>query len=369
MESVEALVVGAGVVGLAVARAIARSGKEVWVVDSESAFGTHTSSRNSEVIHAGLYYAPGSLKAKLCVAGRQQLYDYCASRGVQHRQCGKLIVATEPDQRSALERIAARADAAGAGQLKWLTGEQVRSFEPALRAEEALWSPATGIIDSHGLMLSYLGEVEDHGGSIVYQASFRRATPLPGGGFEVDVEGSDGIARFKCQWLVNATGLFASDTARRVEGLADQWVPQTRFAKGNYFSLTGRAPFSRLIYPVPSEAGLGVHLTLDLSGRARFGPDVEWVSRIDYEVSAERESVFYEEIRAYWPGLPPGSLVADYCGIRPKLVGEGAAAADFRIDGPGDHGLDGLVNLFGIESPGLTASLALADAVLVRLRG
>lgn len=363
MESVDAVVVGAGVVGLATARALARSGRQVLILERESAFGTHTSSRNSEVIHAGIYYPEDSLKAKLCVAGRERLFDYVVSHGIGHRRCGKLIVATESCQQAALERIAARARGVGV-ELSWMDGPSVMSLEPGLTAELALFSPYSGIVDSHGLMLSLLGEAEDAGALFVTRSEVVRALVQGSGGFELSVDGPDGRVEIGARCLVNAAGLFATEMARRVEGLAAEWIPETRFAKGNYFSLVGRVPFTRLIYPVPNEAGLGVHLTLDLAGRARFGPDVEWVSSVDYQVSASREALFYEEIRAYWPGLPDGALVADYCGVRPKLVGEGDRAGDFRIDGPTVHGVEGLVNLFGIESPGLTSCLALADEVV-----
>lgn len=367
MDSIDAVVIGAGVLGLAVAREIARAGKEVLIIEREAAIGTHTSSRNSEVIHAGIYYPPGSLKAKLCVEGRDRLYAYAQSRGVAHRQCGKLIVATEHEQHPALERIVERAGAAGV-ELTWLTGAQARALEPSLRVASAVLSRFSGVIDSHGLMLSLLGEAEDHGASLVLRSEFISATPHRGGGLEVLVDGPDGRCQVLSRWLVNAGGLFASEVARRIEGVSPAYIPETRFAKGNYFSLSGRVPFSRLIYPVPNEAGLGVHLTLDLAGRARFGPDVEWVPSVDYQVSAGREPQFYDEIRAYWPGLPEGALTADYCGLRPKIVGEGEAAGDFRLDGPAVHGVEGLINLFGIESPGLTACLSLAGEVVARLR-
>lgn len=368
LESVDAVVVGAGVIGLAVAGEIARSGQEVVILEREAVFGAHTSSRNSEVIHAGIYYPAGSLKANLCVDGRERLYAYCESRGIAHRQCGKLIVATEEGQRGALERIALRAGAAGVA-LEWLSGSAAIALEPALRGQFALLSRVSGIIDSHGLMLSLLGEAEDHGAVLVSRTRFVAAEVAAQEGFVLELEGPDGRMRVRCRWLVNASGLFASEVARRIDGLAAGFIPETRYAKGNYFSLSRRAPFSRLIYPVPNEAGLGVHLTLDLAGRARFGPDVEWCREVDYEVSSARAVQFYDEIRAYWPGLPEGALVADYCGIRPKLVGEGDVAADFQIDGFGQHGVPGLVNLFGIESPGLTACLSLGREVLARLRG
>jgi L-2-hydroxyglutarate oxidase LhgO len=368
MDEVDAIVVGAGVVGLAVARALAVRGHEVLIIERESAIGVHTSSRNSEVIHAGLYYAPGSLKAELCVRGRRLLYDYCRIRGIAHRPCGKLIVSTAAGQDNELARIATRAQAAEAGPLHWLSGAEARAMEPALRAERALWSPSTGVLDSHGLMLAYLGEAQDHGAVLVLRSEVRRASPQPDGRLRVEVEGTDGRVSLIARHLINAAGLFASQLAARVDGLSSDAIPETRFAKGNYFSLIGRSPFTRLIYPVPNEAGLGVHLTLDLGGRARFGPDVEWVDALEYSVDSRRADDFYADIRTYWPGLPDSALCADYAGIRPKLVGAGAVAADFRIDGPAQHGVAGLVNLFGIESPGLTASLAIAETVLERMR-
>jgi L-2-hydroxyglutarate oxidase LhgO len=364
MESVDVVVVGAGVIGLAVARELALRGLQGVIIERERWMGSHTSSRNSEVIHAGLYYPPGSLKARLCVEGRERLYRYCEERGIHHRRCGKLIVATEAGHRESLERIALRAQAAGAGELSWLSGLQARALEPALCAHSALLSPRTGVVDSHGVMASFLGEAEDRGFALAVASELVRASVCVGGGFRVSVQSPGEVTELFTRVLVNAGGLFATDVARSIEGLDPALVPQTLYAKGNYFSLSGVTPFSRLIYPVPNEAGLGVHLTLDLGGRARFGPDVEWIDAIDYRVDPDRCRDFYQEIRQYWPGLPDESLRPDYAGIRPKLVGEGAAAADFRIDGSSVHGVAGLVNLFGIESPGLTASLPLAALVV-----
>jgi L-2-hydroxyglutarate oxidase LhgO len=363
MESVDVVVVGAGVIGLAVARALGRRGLQGVILERERWMGTHTSSRNSEVIHAGLYYPPDSLKARFCVNGRELLYRFCGERGIRHRNCGKLIVATETGQQEALERIASRASSAGAGLLQWLTGAQARLLEPALRAQSALLSPRTGVVDSHGLMAALLGEAQDHGILLAVASELVHARACAAGGFCVSIRSPGETTELFTRVLINAAGLFASELARSIEGLDQALVPQTLYAKGNYFSLGGRTPFSRLIYPVPNEAGLGVHLTLDLGGRARFGPDVEWVDSLAYDVDPSRCDSFYEAIRQYWPGLPDGALCPDYAGIRPKLVGEGAAAADFRIDGPSHHGLAGLVNLFGIESPGLTSSLPLAEFV------
>lgn len=367
MEQVQSLVVGAGVVGLAIARELALSGREVVILERADGFGTETSSRNSEVIHAGIYYAPGSLKAQLCVEGREALYQFCATRGVAHRRCGKLIVAPSMARRTQLERVAERAERAGVTTLEWLTGESARALEPALSAAVALLSPQTGIIDSHGLMLALLGEGEDHGAMLALRSEFVGAQVTPEG-FEVRVRSGSEVTALACRELINTAGLSASRVASVIDGLGSVHVPVTRYAKGHYFSLTGRSPFRRLIYPTPDEASLGVHLTLDLAGQARFGPDVEWVESADeYDVPAARAQAFYAAIREYWPDLPDGALVPAYAGIRPKLVGSGEAAADFRIDGPAVHGVGGLVNLFGVESPGLTACLAIAKWVGAQL--
>ncbi len=367
MDQVQSLVVGAGVVGLAIARELARSGREVVILERADAFGSVTSSRNSEVIHAGIYYAPGSLKAQLCVEGREALYAFCEQRGVAHRRCGKLIVAPSLERRAQLERIAERAERAGVATLQWLTGAAARKLEPALSAEVALLSPQTGIIDSHGLMLALLGEAQDHGAMLALQSEWVSAE-AHSDGFEVRVRSGEETIALKCREVVNSAGLDASRVAATIAGLDAAHVPVTRFAKGHYFSLSGRSPFSRLIYPTPDEASLGVHLTLDLAGQARFGPDVEWVDSPDqYDVPVERAAGFYAAIREYWPALPGGALQPAYAGIRPKLVGAGQAAADFQILGAEVHGLPGLVNLFGIESPGLTANLAIARRVRLAL--
>jgi L-2-hydroxyglutarate oxidase LhgO len=366
MESLETVVVGAGVVGLAVARALASSGREVVILEAENMIGTGTSSRNSEVIHAGIYYEPGSLKARLCVEGRQKLYPYCEQRGVPHRKCGKLIVATAAADEQGLERIARRAEAAGVDELRGLAGHEARALEPALQCTSALLSPETGIIDSHGLMLAYLGEAEDNGATLAVRS---KVTAIRRGieGFELEVDADGERIEIACREFVNAAGLGAVALASVLEGFPAAHLPTLYLAKGNYFALTGRCPFSRLIYPIPNEAGLGVHLTIDLGGQGRFGPDVEWIETVDYGVRADRGESFYQQIRTYWPGLPDGSLHPSYSGIRPKLVPDGFPAADFRIDGPAEHGVEGLVNLFGIESPGLTASLAIAELVLAKL--
>jgi L-2-hydroxyglutarate oxidase LhgO len=364
MDRVETLVVGAGVVGLAIARALAASGREVVILERAKAFGTGTSSRNSEVIHAGIYYAEGSLKAELCVQGRQALYDYCQTRGVAFKRCGKLIVAPRLEEQHRLERIVQRAERAGVRSLQWLSAAEARALEPELAVGAALLSPQTGIIDSHGLMLALLGEAQDHGAVLALDSGLAGACAVADG-FECRISSGPGEPMMLyCRELINSAGLYASEIAGLIEGLSATKVPATRYAKGHYFTLMGRSPFTRLVYPTPDEASLGVHLTLDLAGRARFGPDVQWVeSPEDYDVPEARGDVFYPAIRAYWPGLPDGALAPAYAGIRPKLVGPRESAADFRIDGEAMHGVPGLVNLFGIESPGLTASLAIAERV------
>ncbi|PWC34782.1 NAD(P)/FAD-dependent oxidoreductase [Azospirillum sp. TSO35-2] len=366
MERVECVVVGAGVVGLAVARRLARAGREVILLEAAEAIGTGTSSRNSEVIHAGIYYPTGSLRARLCVPGRDALYDYCAAHGVEHRRIGKLIVATGPDQLPKLAAIRAQAAANGVTDLTEVDAATARAWEPNLRTVGALLSPSTGIIDSHGLMLALLGDAEEAGAMLALHSPLVRSHRTEAG-FELEVGGAEPM-RLACSTLVNAAGLGAWAVARGMEGFAAEHVPPRVLAKGNYYALAaGRSPFSRLVYPVPVEGGLGVHLTLDLAGQARFGPDVEWLGDvagpIDYAVDPARADAFYGAVRAYWPGLPDAALVPAYSGVRPKLSGPGQPQADFLLQGPGTHGVDGLVNLFGIESPGLTSCLAIADAV------
>lgn len=369
MDRVDALVIGAGVVGLAVGRALARQGLETVVLERANAIGTGTSSRNSEVIHAGIYYAHGSLKARLCVQGRALLYAYCAEHGVTARRCGKLIVATSDAQRAKLEATRQAAAANGVA-LRALSAAQAQALEPALHCVAALESPQTGIVDSHGLMLALQGDLEAAGGALALcSPALALRTDAPAHVVEV---GGDAPMALAARLVVNAAGLWAPGLAARTEGLASAHVPQGRHAKGNYFALAGRAPFSRLIYPVPEAAGLGVHLTLDLAGQARFGPDVQWLppgapDAIDYRVDPARGDAFYAEIRRYWPALPDGALHSAYSGVRPKLGGPEAPAADFVLQGPAEHGIAGLVNLFGIESPGLTSCLAIADEVLHRL--
>jgi L-2-hydroxyglutarate oxidase LhgO len=370
MEKVDAVVIGAGVVGLAIGRALARSGLETVVLERADAIGTVTSSRNSEVIHAGLYYPTGSLKARLCVSGREQLYRYCESHGVDHRRCGKLLVASDEAQIGRLQQIARQAQANGVHDLQWLSAAQARALEPALQAVTALHSPSTGIIDSHGLMLALLGDLERAGGAL---ALLSPALSVRCGAMSHVVRvGGESAMDLQAGVVVNATGLWAPAMAGAIQGLAAGKVPTPYFAKGNYFSLSGRSPFSRLIYPVPNDVGLGVHLTLDLAGQARFGPDVEWITpatpdEIDYRVDAARSRGFDDEIRRYWPALPSGALQPAYSGVRPKLQAPGEPARDFELQGPAEHGVPGLLSLYGIESPGLTACLALADEVLSRL--
>lgn len=360
MEEIDCAVIGAGVVGLAVARALALAGREVLVLESEGAIGTGTSSRNSEVIHAGIYYPQGSLKAKLCVEGKELLYAYAAERGVPHRRCGKLIVATSPGQADQLEAIRVKAAANGVGDLALLTAQQAVALEPQLHCVAALHSPSTGIVDSHALMLSLLGDLENAGGMLALKSSITRAECGAGA---VVLIAEDGTA-LRCRSVVNAAGLGAPALARCFEGLLPSAVPVAHFAKGNYFTLSGRAPFGRLVYPVPEPGGLGVHLTIDLGGQAKFGPDVQWVSSPDdLVVDPTRGDGFYAEVRKYWPALPDGALMPGYAGMRPKISGPGEPAADFMIDGPDSHGVQGLVNLFGIESPGLTSSLAIGRHV------
>ncbi|MGJ7518418.1 NAD(P)/FAD-dependent oxidoreductase [Pseudomonas baetica] len=358
---IDCVVVGAGVVGLAVARALAMSGREVIVVEASEGIGTGISSRNSEVIHAGIYYPSGSLKAQLCVEGKQRLYAFCDERGVGYQRLGKLIVATDETQHSALQRLLEQGRCNGVDDLQWLDAAQARKLEPALSCVAALWSPSTGIVDSHGLMLALQGDAEAHGASLVLHTPLLSARCIDQG-FELQMGGAEPMT-LSCRELINCAGLSAPEVANDIAGLPAQHVPKAYLCKGSYFAFSGRAPFRHLVYPAPESAGLGVHMTLDLAGQARFGPDVEWVDSVDYRVDPARADGFYEAIRRYWPGLPDNSLQPAYSGIRPKISGPNDAAADFRINGPAEHGVPGLVNLFGIESPGLTSCLALADRV------
>src|SRR5262245_26921814 len=362
---IDALVVGAGAVGLACAVELARRGREVMVVEAAGQIGSGTSSRNSEVIHAGLYYPTGSLKHRLCVAGRRKLYAYLAQRGVAHRKCGKLVVATDAAEEKQIAALYQRALANEVEGVTLHTSGEAKTMEPHVACVSALLSAETGIVDSHGYMLALQGELEALGGVLAVNAPVRRGRALTGGGFEVDI-GGEAPATLACRTLVNAAGLEAQKVAGAIEGVPAPAIPPLVLAKGSYFSCTSRPAFARLIYPAPIEGGLGVHLTLDLAGRMRFGPDVEWLddsnpAKVDYAVDLRRSDSFYAVIRRYWPAMPDGVLAPDYAGCRPKLSGRGQPAADFRIDGVDTHGVEGLVNLFGIESPGLTASLAIAE--------
>lgn len=361
MDKVECVVIGAGVIGLAIARRLARAGREVIILEAAEAIGTVTSSRNSEVIHAGIYYPAGSLMARMCVAGKQALYHYCRDHGIPHRNCGKLIVATTATETEKLSSIRAHAEANGVCDLQTLSGAAARALEPALNCDAALLSPSTGIIDSHAYMLALRGDAEAAGAACAFHTPLLHASAADEG-IEIDAGGEVPIS-LQCRLLVNAAGLDAPAIARRIDGMPIELIPPAYFAKGNYFSCSARAPFSHLIYPVPEPGGLGVHLTLDMAGQARFGPDVEWVEKIDYTVDPARADRFYPAIRRYWPTLPDGALMPSYSGIRPKIVPPAVAAQDFLIQGPRDHGVNGLINLFGIESPGLTSSLAIADHV------
>lgn len=361
-EKVDCVVIGAGVVGLACARALAQRGRDVIVLERAEAIGTETSSRHSEVIHAGLYYPPGSLKARFCVAGREMMYRYMDERGIPYSRLGKLIVATSDDQIAALERIRATAARNGVTNVQMLSAPAARAREPDLACVAALWSPSTGVADSHAFMLALQGDAEDHGAMIAFHAPVERGR-LKGSGVLLEVGGAESMI-LEAQTVINSAGLHAQDMARRLDGFPEDQVPPTYYCKGNYYSLSGcRAPFSSLIYPAPEQAGLGVHLTLDLAGQARFGPDVEWIDAIDYDVDPARSAGFYAAVRKYWPGLPDGALQPGYAGIRPKVQAPGEPAADYVIQGPADHGIAGLVNLFAIESPGMTSSLAIADHV------
>lgn len=371
MDRVGAVVVGAGVVGLAVGRALARAGHEVIVVEAQDGIGQGVSSRNSEVIHAGLYYAPGSLKARLCVRGKELLYALCASHGVEHRRCGKLTVAHDDQEVRALRLLQERAGANGV-PVEFLDGAQARALEPALRCIAALHSPSTGIVDSHGFMLALQGDMERAGGMVAFGTRVDSARLSPARGEPHVVRFADGT-ELACDQLVNAASLHACGLARRFEGLDPRFVPREWFAKGNYYALAGRSPFRHLIYPAPADAHLGTHLTLDLGGQAKFGPDIEWLDvqapeAIDYRVDPARADAFYAEVRRYWPGLPEGALAPSYSGVRPKIHGPHEKAPDFRIDGPALHGVPGLLNLFGIESPGLTSALAIGEAALAELQ-
>src|SRR5262245_21785353 len=365
-ETADCIVVGAGVIGLAVARRLALAGREVVILEAEGDIGSGVSARNSEVIHAGIYYPTGSLKARLCVAGRDKLYAYCAAHNVTARKVGKLVVATTSEQIPALHTLMRQAEANGVNDLALLSADEAKRLERQLSCVAAFHSPSTGIIDTHGLMLSLLGEAEARGAALARHAPVERSWLEDDGRVTLQVGGADPM-QVTARLLVNAASLGAQGIAASLQGYPADCIPPLHYAKGNYFSLSGPSPFARLIYPMPEAAGLGVHLTLDLAGQARFGPDVEWIERLDYAVEPRRGGAFYAAIRTYWPPLRDGTLQPAYAGIRPKIQAPGAAAADFRIDGPEVHGLHGQVHLYGIESPGLTSSLAIADEVAARL--
>jgi L-2-hydroxyglutarate oxidase LhgO len=366
-EALDAVVAGGGVIGLAVARALALAGREVLLLEAEPALGTHASSRNSEVVHAGIYYAPGSLKAKLCVAGKQALYAYCEEHGVPYALPGKLVVATSEGEIPELERLEAQAEANGVRDLVWLDGAGVRALEPELTATRALWSPSTGIVDSHALMASLKRDAVANGAAIVL------ATPVLGGrletsGFVLELGGAE-PASIRCKAFVNAAGLSATALSRALVGMPAASIPRQYFAKGQYFALASASPFRHLVYPVPEPGGLGVHVTLDLAGAARFGPDVTWTDSVDYGFDETRAAAFYAAVRRYYPALPDGMLVPGHAGVRTKLVPPGAPPGDFVVSDFNAHGVPGLVALYGLESPGLTACLALGERVCASLTG
>ncbi len=370
LNEVDCIVVGAGVIGLATARAVARRGREVIVIERERHVGMHTSSRNSEVIHAGIHYTPGSLKARLCVQGREVLYRYCDIHGIGYRRCGKFTVAASQGEVAHLEMIEANARASGVFDLEWLEGAEAIELEPQLKCAVALNSPSSGIIDSHAYLQCLLGDAESFGANLAYGTEVT-ALHLTDRGIEICVDGQAAPA-VRTRWLINCAGLGAHRVAALIAELPGAHIPRMHYAKGSYFLVPGRSPFSRLIYPAPSASGhLGIHMTLDLAGSARFGPDMQWLDALDetpdYGVDASRSALFADAVREYWPLLPAARLVPGYAGIRPKLSGPGEPARDFLISSPKDHGVAGVVNLFGIESPGLTASLALADVIAALL--
>ncbi len=367
MDQVDCVVIGAGVIGLAVAREMALQGRETILLERESAFGTISSARNSEVIHAGIYYPKDSLKAKLCVQGNRMLYEYCRTHHVATQPYGKLIVASDESQLDDLQAILYKAQQNNVPEIKMITGEQAKSMEPELHCSAAVLSATTGIVDSHGFMLSLLGGFEDAGGMIAYQSPLMSAKPIgenAKGGFELEIGGADGM-KIQTKLLINCAGMSAPAIAKKIQSLSEDHIPKAYFAKGNYFSLSGKSPFKHLIYPIPEPGGLGVHLTLDMGGQAKFGPDVEWLeineeSQIDYTVNPKRGDGFYEAVRRYWPDLKDNALQPDYSGVRAKIVPPNSPAGDFCFNTPQDHGLEGLFNLYGFESPGLTSSLAIA---------
>ncbi len=363
VETVDCVVTGAGVVGLACARSLALHGREVIVLERAEAIGTETSSRHSEVVHAGIYYEPGSLKARFCVNGKLQMYRYMEERGIPHKRLGKLIVATVDNQLAALQQIKDRATRNGVEDLEFLSRDEIARREPELNCVTALWSPSTGIADSHSFMLALQGDAEDRGTMIAFHTHVESGR-IEDDGIRLDIDGEDPMT-LKARVVINASGLHAQQLASRFAGFPTHLIPPWHYCKGNYYALSGcRVPFKSLIYPAPEQAGLGVHLTLDLAGQARFGPDVEWIDEIDYDVDPARADNFYAAVRTYWPDLPDGALQPAYSGIRPKIQAPGEPATDYVIQGPADHGIEGLVNLYAIESPGMTSSLAIADHVV-----
>lgn len=366
-EKVDTVVIGAGVVGLAVARELALAGREVIVLEAEESIGNHTSSRNSEVIHAGIYYPKGSLKARLCVEGKHALYDYCRTRGIPHLNCGKVLVAASPAEIPAVLGYIDKACANGVNDLRRISLDELHELEPAVTAVAAVYSPSTGIIDSHAYMLALEGDLENAGGSVVFRSPVVRGE-VTGDGLALEVGGSEPMS-ICCELLVNSAGLLAPSVARGIHGIPVASIPPQHFAKGHYYTLSGKSPFNRLVYPMAGPGHLGVHVTIDLGGQARFGPDIEWIDGIDYRFDDARGPLFYQAIRQYYPALKDGALQPGYTGIRPKICGPNEPAADFMIQGPREHRVPGLVNLYGIESPGLTASLAIAQLVRLMLLG
>jgi L-2-hydroxyglutarate oxidase LhgO len=366
-EKIDCAVIGAGVVGLAIARELAAAGHEVVILEAEDAFGTQTSSRNSEVIHAGIYYDTGSLKARVCVAGRNALYGYCAEHGVNHRRIGKIIVATDETQIAGLKKYYAQAQINGVDDLRMLSRAELETLEPAVTGVAGFLSPSTGIVDSHGLMLAYLGDAENHGAALALNS------PATGGrvttdGIVIDVGGTDAM-QILCKTVINAAGHGAPALSCKINGIPPSTIPRSFYPIGHYYTLRGQSPFNHLVYPIARQDWLGVHVTIDLAGRCKFGPDFEWRESLDYRFDESREARFYEAIRRYYPALKDGALQPGYTGIRPRITGPGETAADFVIQGPRDHGIRGMVNLYGIESPGLTSSLAIASHVRALLAG
>ena len=368
IDRVDCVVIGAGVVGLAVARALAMAGRDVTIVEAAQAIGTGISSRSSEVIHAGIHYRPGSLKARLCVRGKALMYAFCEARHVPHRRIGKLVVATDASQLAALEQVLVNARESDVDDCTRLDVGQAAALEPAVACVAAVWCPSTGIVDSHALMLALLADAEAHGATLALSSRIDGGRVVPDG-VELRVASGGDAYALQATRVVNCASLDATRVARAIDGMPSDRVPIVHLAKGNYFALLGRAPFGHLIYPLPEPDGLGVHVTPDLGGQAKFGPDVEWLGDVpidqplDYAVDPRRAERFAEVVRRYWPALPDDALAPAYSGIRPKLSGPGEAAADFAIAGPREHGVDGLIHLFGIDSPGLTSSLAIGEVV------